>query len=156
MWRSIFPLAAPLTLLLLGVAATALGGDQPGGAPAAGDVPAVDPPAVDPPAGEHPAGEQPAGNAKPDQDAIGSINVDMIGIIHGGIMAIGGETTGSTVTALGITWELDCGGKPELEQFVARHDGEEVSVRGTITVKHGVERGQRIIVKVAKFSELVN
>src|SRR3954471_22147313 len=53
-----------------------------------------------------------AADPKPDQpkDVSGSIEVDMLGTVHTGIMAIGAETTGTTISALGFTWELDFGG----------------------------------------------
>ncbi|MCA9070409.1 MAG: hypothetical protein KDA84_15865 [Planctomycetaceae bacterium] len=38
-----------------------------------------------------------------------SISVKVIGTLKAGIVAIGGETTGTTITAKNITWELDFG-----------------------------------------------
>ena len=42
-----------------------------------------------------------------------SIDVVVRGTLRTGIMAIGGESTGTTVTARGATWELDLRGTPE-------------------------------------------
>ena len=38
-----------------------------------------------------------------------SIRVTVVGTLRTGIIAIGGETTGTTITAKGITWELEFG-----------------------------------------------
>jgi hypothetical protein len=38
------------------------------------------------------------------------IEVTVTGIVHTGVVAIVGETTGTTITAKGIIWELDFAG----------------------------------------------
>lgn len=92
-------------------------------------------------------------NEKP-QDTGGSIEVEMVGVVRTGIMAIGGESTGTTITALGFTWELDLGGNADFAKLAEQSNGKELVVKGTITVKQGVERGRRVIVVVKKLSPL--
>ncbi len=90
---------------------------------------------------------------KPDF-AGGSIEVEMVGVIRTGVMAIGGESTGTTVAALGFTWELDLGGNKDFEALARQWDGKELVVKGTVTVREGVERGRRVIVVVKKLMPL--
>lgn len=88
------------------------------------------------------------------KDDVGYIEVEMAGIIRTGVMAIGGESTGTTITALGFTWELDLGGNEDFAKFAQKSHGMEVVVKGTVTVKQGVERGRRVIVVVKKLLPL--
>ena len=44
-----------------------------------------------------------------------SITVTVVGTLRTGIVAIGGETTGTTITANGVTWELDFGKNAVIE-----------------------------------------
>ena len=94
-----------------------------------------------------------AKDADPKED-IGSIEVEMVGIVRTGVMAIGGESTGTTITALGFTWELDLGGNEEYAKFARQWHGKEIVVKGTVAVKQGVERGRRVIVVVKKLLPL--
>ena len=77
-----------------------------------------------------------------------SIDVVVRGTLRTGIMAIGGETTGTTVTARGATWELDLRGKPEWQARAESLSGRRVVVTGSLEVRPGVERRQRWIVTV--------
>lgn len=77
-----------------------------------------------------------------------SIEVVVRGTLHTGIMAIGGETTGTTVSARGVTWELDLGSRPELAARADSLNGRRVVVAGTLEARAGVERRQRFIVTV--------
>jgi hypothetical protein len=77
-----------------------------------------------------------------------SIEVVVRGTLRTGIMAIGGETTGTTVTARGATWELDLRGNPEWAARAESLSGRRVVVAGTLEVRPGVERRQRWIVTV--------
>ncbi|QOV88475.1 hypothetical protein [Humisphaera borealis] len=88
------------------------------------------------------------------KDDGGSIEVEMVGVIRTGVMAIGGESTGTTIAALGFTWELDLGADENNLKFAKQWDGKEVVVKGTVTVKQGVERGRRVIVVVKKLLPL--
>ena len=71
------------------------------------------------------------------------ISVNVVGILRTGIVAIGGETTGTTITAKGVTWELDLGKNAELRQMVKKLDGKKVTVRGTLERRAGVEDSQQ-------------
>lgn len=78
----------------------------------------------------------------------GSIRVDMFGVVRTGVMAVGGESTGTTLAALGFTWELDLGGNQAFADLAREQNGKELNVVGTLTVKQGIERGRRVIVAV--------
>ena len=77
-----------------------------------------------------------------------SIDVVVRGTLRTGIMAIGGESMGTTVTARGATWELDLRGKPEWAARAESLRGRRVVVTGSLEVRAGVERRQRWIVTV--------
>ena len=77
-----------------------------------------------------------------------SIEVVVRGTLRTGMMAIGGETTGTTVTARGATWELDLRGDPKWAAQAESLSGKRVVVTGTLEVRPGVERRQRWIVTV--------
>jgi hypothetical protein len=77
-----------------------------------------------------------------------SIEVKVRGTLHAGMMAIGGETTGYTITARGATWELDLGRRKDLHQKADALDGKTVVVTGTLEARPGVEIPTRWIVTV--------
>jgi hypothetical protein len=77
-----------------------------------------------------------------------SIDVVVRGTLRTGIMAIGGETTGTTVTARGATWELDLRGNPEWAARAEALSGRRVVVTGSLEARPGVERRQRWILTV--------
>ena len=77
-----------------------------------------------------------------------SIEVVVRGTLRTGIMAVGGETTGTTVTARGVTWELDLRARPEWKARADALNGRRVMVTGSLEVRPGVERRQRSIVTV--------
>jgi len=83
-----------------------------------------------------------------DKDA-GLIKVEIKGKLATGIVAIGGETTGTTITAQGATWDLDLGKDESLHRLAEQLNGKMVQVTGTARVVKGVERGPRTIVSVA-------
>jgi hypothetical protein len=86
------------------------------------------------------------GDAALDDD---SIEVVVRGTLATGIMAMGGETTGTTITARGVTWELDLRARPEWKARAESLSGRRVVVTGTLEVRPGVERRrQRSIVTV--------
>lgn len=84
-------------------------------------------------------------SATPGED---SIEVVVRGTLRAGIMAVGGETTGTTITARGVTWELDLRARPEWPARAESLAGRRVVVTGTLEGRHGVERRQRWIVTV--------
>jgi hypothetical protein len=76
------------------------------------------------------------------------LKVEAKGKLKTGIFAIGGETTGTTLTTTSGVVELDVSGDKELMAQVKKLAGKTVVATGTLTVKRGVERGIRLIVKV--------
>ena len=86
-----------------------------------------------------------AGAGAPDE----SIEVVVRGTVRTGIMAIGGETTGVTIAARGAIWELDFSRDAALRARAEALSGKKAVVRGTLEVRPGVERRQRVIVTVA-------
>jgi hypothetical protein len=80
------------------------------------------------------------------------IRVECHGKLRDGLVAIGGETTGTTLRFRGVTWELqfpDAAGKA----FAAAHHKQSVRVTGTLRRVAGVERPARWIVDVAQYAE---
>ena len=76
------------------------------------------------------------------------IKVEIRGTLRTGVMAIGGETTGTMVTARGAKWDLDLTRLPEGRQKAEALDGRAVLVKGTLEIRPGVERRERAIVTV--------
>ena len=74
------------------------------------------------------------------------IDVTVRGIVKSGVMAIGAETTGTTITANGITWDLEMRGKQT--STASGLNGRLAVVTGELTVARGVERRDRQVVKV--------
>jgi hypothetical protein len=77
-----------------------------------------------------------------------SIEVVVRGTLRTGMVAIGGETTGTTITARGLTWELDLGRDQALRRKAESLSRQRVVVRGTLEPRAGVEVPQRLIVSV--------
>jgi hypothetical protein len=89
----------------------------------------------------------------PAQDKDQYIKVDIKGTLKTGIVAIGGETTGTTITVKGkktldVTWELDLGGNEEFLALAKKLDGKTALVTGSYYKKKGVEIPERHLVKV--------
>ena len=80
------------------------------------------------------------------------VRVEMQGRLQTGMAAIGGETTGTTISAQGITFELDLSGDPKLATQAAQLDGQRVLVRGELGVRKGVEVARRWIVSVRELA----
>lgn len=81
------------------------------------------------------------------------VKVEVRGRLTTGVMAIGGETTGYTITARGVTWELSF----PSAALKARADalgGRTVLVRGNLEVRPGVEMRSRSIVTVTTLREV--
>lgn len=89
------------------------------------------------------------GQAKPPKKSVEFIRVEVQGTLRTGIMAIGGETTGTTITAKGVTWELDLGRGDDLRKKAEKLNGKAALVRGELTRRGGVEIKERWIVKVS-------
>lgn len=78
-----------------------------------------------------------------------SIIVTVAGRLRAGLVAIGGETTGVTITAKGITWKLAFGRNVEFAEAARKRDGKHATITGTLERKRGVEVKERWIVTVA-------
>lgn len=76
------------------------------------------------------------------------IQVEIRGTLNTQVFAIGGETTGVTITANGITWDLSIPPGSALRKKAENHHQKTVLVTGRLTMKQGVERGPRYIVNV--------
>jgi hypothetical protein len=76
------------------------------------------------------------------------ITVEIKGRLRTGIVAIGGETTGVTVSASNLTFELYFGENGELLKTAERLNGQTVLVSGRLEGRRGVEIPLRRIVTV--------
>ena len=76
------------------------------------------------------------------------IKVEVTGTLRTGLMAIGGETTGTGITSNGVTWELDFSKSPKLKAIAWKLDGKKVTVAGLFQRRRGVEISLREIVIV--------
>jgi hypothetical protein len=79
-------------------------------------------------------------------DREGRIDVVVHGSVKTAARAIGGETTGVTITADGITWELEL--QEKQAKAAAALDGRMAVVSGRLVRRTGVERAERHVVKV--------
>lgn len=76
------------------------------------------------------------------------IRVEVRGKLNSQVMAIGGETTGVTISAKGVTWELELDNDQGLRRQAKQLHGKTVVVKGDLTLKKGVEIRERWIVNV--------
>lgn len=83
----------------------------------------------------------------------GGKNVELQGTLRTGIFAIGGETTGVTLTTAKGTYELDLGKDEGLRAHADKLDKKTVRVTGSLTVRKGVEVKERRIVRVTRLEE---
>ena len=79
-----------------------------------------------------------------------SVRVSVVGTLRTGVVAIGSETTGTTITARKITWELEFAKNSDLQKLAETLDGKRVAVEGTLERRAGVEVKDRWIVIVSK------
>jgi hypothetical protein len=77
------------------------------------------------------------------------IKVEIKGVLKTGVVAIGGETTGITITAGKVTWELEIKGQTLLA-LAQQLDGKTVLVKGELHVTSGVEIPVRSILTVTE------
>ena len=80
------------------------------------------------------------------------VEVKIKGKMTHGIMVIGGETTGTVITARKTTWELDVSA-PGLRKRAAELNGKTVVVTGAFRQKAGVEIAKRTILVVRTLEE---
>jgi acetyl esterase len=83
---------------------------------------------------------------KPADD--GGKAIEFKGVLRTGIVAIGGETTGTAISVNGKTYELDFRKSPKLRALAEKLNGKEVVVKGTLRLKEGVEIKERRIIFV--------
>jgi hypothetical protein len=88
-----------------------------------------------------------AGAAPKDEATYAKVEIQ--GTLETGIVAIGGETTGTIVKTRDATFELDLGKDKELRGLAEKLNGKRVHVTGKLAVRKGVEIRQRFIVTVA-------
>lgn len=77
------------------------------------------------------------------------IKVEIRGTLETGIVAIGGETTGTIIRAGNVVWELEFTTQPELRKLAEKLHQQTVLVTGTYRQQPGVEIPLRHIVTVA-------
>ncbi len=75
--------------------------------------------------------------------------IEVQGKLNSQVFAIGGETTGFTITTKEGTLELDFARNNELRTLARKLHQKQVAVTGELTTREGVERGTRKIVVVA-------
>lgn len=76
------------------------------------------------------------------------IQVEIRGTLDHGIVAIGGETTGTVIHVGKVTWELDLGSNAELAKLAEELNKKTVLVTGRYFQRQGVEIPVRHLVKV--------
>jgi hypothetical protein len=74
------------------------------------------------------------------------VDVTVHGTLKSGVIAIGAETTGVTITAGAVTWELELVGKQH--ELAGKLNGSKAIVSGQLRNEAGVEVKSRFIVKV--------
>jgi hypothetical protein len=84
----------------------------------------------------------------------GSKKVELQGVLKTGIVAIGGETTGTVLETKQGAFELDLGKNAELRARADKLNGKAVAVGGVLNVRKGVEVKQRKIVTVTSLEEM--
>lgn len=75
------------------------------------------------------------------------------GKLQTGVVAIGGETTGTVLETKNGRFELDLGRDETLRKNADKLGGKQVKVSGTLTVRKGVEVKERRIIKVTDLKE---
>jgi hypothetical protein len=90
------------------------------------------------------------GPAEPGEKAKdkGGKKVELTGTLRTGIVAIGGETTGTVIETKKGKFELEFGKQKELRKKAEKLNGKDVTVTGTLEVRKGVEVKERKIVTV--------
>jgi hypothetical protein len=79
--------------------------------------------------------------------------VEVKGTLRTGIVAVGGETTGTIIQTKDGQLELELGTNKELREKAAKLDGKMVAVSGTLEVRKGVEVKERKIITVMSLDE---
>jgi hypothetical protein len=84
----------------------------------------------------------------PDAPTPQYIDVEIKGLLRGGAIAIGGETTGTVILASNLSFELDFGDQAELREAARKLNGQTVLVTGRLEGRRGVEIPLRSVVNV--------
>ena len=79
--------------------------------------------------------------------------MELTGKLRTGIVAIGGETTGTILETKKGTFELEFGKQKELRQKAEKLNGKNVTVVGKLEIRKGVEVKERRIVTVTSLEE---
>lgn len=93
----------------------------------------------------------PEAHAKPPAEP--SVSAECCGRMRHGMVAIGCETTGTTITFNGIVWELQLH-DDAARNFAKRHHGEPVVVTGELRNIVGTEAKQRWIIDVETMTKM--
>jgi len=91
-----------------------------------------------------------AGTALPAAEQKSYIQAEVKGTLETGVVAIGGETTGTVVKTRDGTVELDLSKDKALKAQAEKLNGKLVVVSGKLVVKAGVEVPHRLIVIVSR------
>ena len=78
-----------------------------------------------------------------------AITIQVNGRLQTGVMAIGAETTGTTIVADDIRFDVDWGRRTSLARRAQGLDGKSVRITGSLRQRTGPERGQRLIIEVS-------
>jgi hypothetical protein len=89
-----------------------------------------------------------AGDPPPQPGEGDSRRVEVKGILQTGLIAIGGETTGTAISVDGKTYELDFRRSPKLQALAETLNKRTAIVQGALQRRMGVERGERWIIMV--------
>jgi len=89
--------------------------------------------------------------AEPAKEPVGSVHVECHGQLRHGVVAIGGETTGTTITFDQMTWELKLPDDPSRE-LAQQHHKKRVCVVGTLRQVAGTTIPLRWIIDVERIS----
>ncbi|MEC8473852.1 MAG: hypothetical protein VXZ38_04305 [Planctomycetota bacterium] len=77
-----------------------------------------------------------------------AVEVRVRGILRNGMLAIGGETTGTTIRFGKTTWELELQNRETLSSAAAKLNGKLVVVSGLVRTEKGIEVAMRTILTV--------
>lgn len=88
--------------------------------------------------------------AQKDESKKATDQVQLRGKLRHPVYALGGETTGTVIETEKGAYELDLAGKNDLKKIAESLNEKKVAVRGTLTVRKGVEVEERRIVTVAE------
>lgn len=86
-------------------------------------------------------------------DPAQSVTVEFCGRLRDGMMAIGGECTGTTISFERIIWEVKLNSDAQ-RQFADKHNKDTVVVTGSLSKVSGIETKDRWVIDVKKLSEL--